>query len=149
MIFGFSPGKNPENHRIFEKWAYFWRKILKKWVPFLAKITLKDGYGFWGSSDTPLSNSNLSTPPPLGQLRLLKYLYYHEEMWFSMIKISWNTLKFPENNCVFLFFCKGQNFQNFLKSGNFLKIHISEWSGTTLSLVFGDAMIPLQLVSGP
>ena len=31
--------------------------------PFLAKITLKDGYGFWGLSGTPLSNSNLSTPP--------------------------------------------------------------------------------------
>ena len=30
---------------------------------FLAKITPKDGYGFWGLSGTPLSNSNVSTPP--------------------------------------------------------------------------------------
>ena len=37
-------------------------KSLKTGTPFLAKITLKDGYGFWGLSGTPLSNSNLSTP---------------------------------------------------------------------------------------
>ena len=30
----------------------------------MAKIILKDGYGFWGLSGTHLSNSNLSNPPP-------------------------------------------------------------------------------------
>ena len=40
QIFGFSHGENPE---IFEKWAYFSRKILKNGYPFLPKITLKDG----------------------------------------------------------------------------------------------------------
>ena len=40
----------------------------KNGYPFLAKSPLKMGKGFWGSSGTPLSNSNLSTPP--GVLRV-------------------------------------------------------------------------------
>ena len=59
---GFSPCENPENHWIFfENRPTFEGKSLKMGT-LLAKITLKDGYGFWGSSGTPLSNSNLSTP---------------------------------------------------------------------------------------
>ena len=33
-------------------------------LPFSAKMTLKDGYGFGGFSGTPPSEPNLSTPPP-------------------------------------------------------------------------------------
>ena len=34
----------------------------QKWVPFLAKITLKDGYGFWGGErHTPVQ---LNEYPP-------------------------------------------------------------------------------------
>ena len=40
------------------------------WVPFSAKMTLKNGYGFQGFSCTPPSEPNLSTPgandPPWG-----------------------------------------------------------------------------------
>ena len=34
------------------------------WVPFSVKSTLKNGYGFRGSSGTPPSKQNLSNPPP-------------------------------------------------------------------------------------
>ena len=54
-------------------------------LPFSAKMTLKDRYGFGGFSGTPPSEPNLSTPPPpppglrgfeeqLERLRL-EYLY--------------------------------------------------------------------------
>ena len=32
---GFSHGENPENLKIFEKWAYFSRKVFKNGYPFL------------------------------------------------------------------------------------------------------------------
>ena len=56
---------------IFEKWAYVSRKIPKNGYLFSAKMTLKHGYGFLGSSGRPLSKPNLSTPPPgkRGRLR--------------------------------------------------------------------------------
>ena len=54
--------RTPEN---FEKWAYISRKIPKNgYLFFVAKITLKHGYGFRGSSGRPLSKPNLSNPPP-------------------------------------------------------------------------------------
>ena len=34
--------KNPENHKICEKWTYLQDKILLQWVPFPAKMTLKN-----------------------------------------------------------------------------------------------------------
>ena len=43
---GFSHGENPENREIFEKWAYFSRKILKNRYSFLPKSPLKMGRGF-------------------------------------------------------------------------------------------------------
>ena len=42
-----------------------------------------------------------------------------------MVRISWNVLKFPKKCVLSHFLCTGQNFWNFLKSGNFLKNHIS------------------------
>ena len=41
-------------------------------LPFSAKMTLKDGYGFGGFSGTPPSEPNLSrpTPPPQGQVEI-------------------------------------------------------------------------------
>ena len=68
-----------------------------KWVPFLAKITLKDGYGFWGSSGTLLSNSNLSTPPPRWKrekrhtymVHLTHYLNYQTHLCY----VTYMTLK--------------------------------------------------------
>ena len=38
--------KNPENCEVFEKWAYFSRKILKNGYPFLPKSPLNMGRGF-------------------------------------------------------------------------------------------------------
>ena len=38
--------ENPENRKIFEKWAYFSRKILKNGYLFLPKSPLKMGRGF-------------------------------------------------------------------------------------------------------
>ena len=52
-------------------------------VPFLAKITLKDGYGFWGSSGTPLSNSNLSIPPGICHA---EFKYGNENLNFKIFQ---------------------------------------------------------------
>ena len=48
QIFEFSHGKNPENRKICEKWAYFSRKILNNGYlsAFLPKWILKMGRGF-------------------------------------------------------------------------------------------------------
>ena len=55
QIFGFSHGENPRNRELFEKWAYFSRKILKNGYPFLPKSPLKMGRGFeaWAAHPCP------------------------------------------------------------------------------------------------
>ena len=70
QLFWLSP-KLRDFRGIFEKYAFFEEKSLKMGA-LLAKITLKDGYGLRGSSGTPLSNSNLSTPlDPGHQMRVI------------------------------------------------------------------------------
>ena len=49
------------------KTSLSWLKIPNRWVPFSAKMTLKDGYWFGGFSRAPPSKQNLSTPPPPGK----------------------------------------------------------------------------------
>ena len=80
-FWGFAMRK-PQKSRNFWKIGLFLKKKPLKWVPFLAKITLKDGYGFWGSSGTPLSNSNLSTPR--GHSLHLLHLYCIQLMWMLL-----------------------------------------------------------------
>ena len=66
---GFRHAKTPKVTEFLKNRPIFEGKSLKMGT-FLAKITLKDGYGFWGSSGTPLSNSHLSTPPDCASWRL-------------------------------------------------------------------------------
>ena len=56
-----------------------------------------------------------------------------DTVWSIFPEMFWNFLK----QCTFLFFCAGQNITNFLKSGNFLKSHISDNS------LLGSDMIKL------
>ena len=60
-FWGFCHAKTLKIAEFLKNRPIFEGKSLKMGT-FLAKITLKDGYGFWGSSGTPLSNSNLNTP---------------------------------------------------------------------------------------
>ena len=56
-------GENPENREIFEKWAYFSRKILKNGYPFLPKTPLKIGRGFEARAAHPCP-TQIWVPPP-------------------------------------------------------------------------------------
>ena len=64
QIFGYSHGENPENREIFEKWAYFSRKMLKNGYPFLPKSPLKMGRGFEARAAHPCPTQ--IWVPPLG-----------------------------------------------------------------------------------
>ena len=72
----FRHAKTPKIAEFLKKIGLFLKENPQKWVPFLAKITLKDVYGFWGSSGTPLSNSNQSTP---------------QRFWFSSCPLQTDT----------------------------------------------------------
>ena len=62
---GFRMSKNPENSEIFEKWAYFWRKILKNGYPFLPKSPLKMGRSFEARAAHPCPTQTW-VPPRVG-----------------------------------------------------------------------------------
>ena len=71
------------------------------WQPQITwfSVTLKDGYGFWGSSGTPLSNSNLSTPPELRDLVRNTLLCPSTEAVMNILTkleelIDWSRTKF-------------------------------------------------------
>ena len=59
---GFRMAKNPKNHEIFEKWAYFSREILKNVYPFLPKSPLKMGRGFDAQAAHPCPTQIWVTP---------------------------------------------------------------------------------------
>ena len=63
QLFWLSP--NPKIAKFLKNGPIFQEKSLKMGTLFCQKSPLKMGrwVGFWGSSGTPLSNSNLSTPP--------------------------------------------------------------------------------------
>ena len=50
----------PKNHKIFEIWAYFSRKIFKNGYPFLPKSPLKMGNGFEARAAYPCPTQNLA-----------------------------------------------------------------------------------------
>ena len=60
---------------------YFMKNPLK-WVPFSTKINLKNGYGFQGSSNKPLSKPNPRTPIAPGS-------NFH----FKKYTVAWNMWK--------------------------------------------------------
>ena len=60
-------GENPENREIFEKWAYFSRKILKNGYPFLPISPLKMGRSFEARAAHPCP-TQIWIPPPPGPL---------------------------------------------------------------------------------
>ena len=62
--------RNPENCEIFEKYAYFWRKILKNWYPFWPKSPLKMGMGFEARAAHPCPTQIWVPPTPPGLHRL-------------------------------------------------------------------------------
>ena len=49
----FRMAKTPQNCEIFEKWAYFSRKLLKNGYPFVPKSPLKMGKGFEAQAAHP------------------------------------------------------------------------------------------------
>ena len=57
--------QNPQNREIFEKLAYFSRKILKNGYPFLPNSPLKMGRGFEARAAHPCP-TQISVPPPPG-----------------------------------------------------------------------------------
>ena len=69
----FSHGKNPENHEIFEKWAYFSRKILKNGYPFLPKSPLKMGTGFEARAAHPCPTQIWVPPTRVSNLGLVNF----------------------------------------------------------------------------
>ena len=62
--------QNPKIAKFLKNRPTFEGKSLKMGTLF-GQITLKDGYGFWGSSGKPLSNSNLSTPRDFDQYHFI------------------------------------------------------------------------------
>ena len=79
---GFGNGENPENHKIFEKWAYFSRKILKNGYPSLPKSPLKIGRGLRLQWHTPVQLKSeypspwlVTTPWGFSQPTALKHLF--------------------------------------------------------------------------
>ena len=77
--------ENPENRGIFEKKAYFWRKILKNGYPFWPKSPLKMGMGFEARAAHPCPTQIWVPPPPGWALGSEN----QNVMWSS--KMSWNS----------------------------------------------------------
>ena len=85
-MFGFSHGKNPENRKIFEKWAYFSRKILKNGYPFLPKLPLKMDRGFEAEQHTPVQLKSEYPPrgsaPPSQKEKMVKISHFWQIFGF-------------------------------------------------------------------
>ena len=89
QIFRVFPRQTPKKFGKMGVYIYIFRQIPVK-VPFSAKMTLKNRYGFRGSSGTPLSNPNLSTP----QAYKYKYTFSHH---FNVLVLFFELHKFTRN----------------------------------------------------
>ena len=83
---GFRMAKTPKNHGIFEKYAYFWRKILKNGYPFWPKSLLKMGMGFEARAAHPCP-TQIWVPPRAGDLCMLTSL--QAENMYGVAAVAW------------------------------------------------------------
>ena len=88
--FWVSHGENPENRKIFEKWAYFSRKILKNGYPFLPKSPLKMGTGLEARAAHPCP-TQIWVPPGCNLISFNEWKCL-KSSWFSLRSLRISTI---------------------------------------------------------